>query len=429
MIHFKLSNYKTWIFLIPFLISMFVRLSFISHTPKIINPDAADNLQTYLQQSYQNAPFFWFNWNGAPSFSIHIIGVCWKVFNYTVLGARIAPTLFSSITASALAILIFLYTRRLALSLLMSISLSFNPAFLSFSTDGWENIFNSLFLCLVLGGLKLFQMHKSIHGLLLISIGAILGFYAYHPGKTFMFIALFGLIAVRSKISTILVVASCIVIFVSPQIFAMMNNSNKWSGRIADVSVFNHPNPNRTILINITNFLKGFFLFDISAFPKNYLNNRYLPTNYPPINIFFVLPMLVGLFISTKRHPEILITLLLALIPVNIFSYDTPDVGRSIHAWPVIYLTISIGLHTLLSKFASKKDFLNIVLVILVAHISFSDFTHFKTWINDSGTILFRQPAIDLNDFSAWTSQQKLEISRGGFGFNVAEWNSNRRHR
>lgn len=419
-----------------FLISFLTRIIYIESIPANINPDAADTLQTYIQFKYSGAfSLFSFNWNGAPAFNTYLIGFFWELFNKSILGLRFASVLFGSLLVVSSFVLFYALTKKIILSFLLSLSLSSNPWLLNFSRDAWENVFNGLFLNLILVGLLMyFNGKKYVIGIILMIVGSALGFYGYHPGKFFIMAVLFsifvGAFASRKwgqNLLSIFIIAGIFLIITSPQIVSAIKHKEEAFDRINNVSVLNKKSLLEEINKNIWNNFKGFILFDNTVFARNSaLNIRYLPLDRSPINISLIPFYLVGLIMAARRLPYFTFTFLIILFPVEILSTGTPDAARGIHAISLMYVFILLGINYCLRLGKNKLQyyFLNTLIILIVISTSIVGLHDYFNWVNKETTLNARRPAVKTSDYALWLSTLEDQIKQGGQGFNVGTWES-----
>lgn len=436
MLGFVHSNKIMLLLSLCFGISFALRLTYLDSIPGNINPDSADTLQRYLQFKYQKASPFGFNWNGAPAFNTYLIGFTWDLFGQSVIGLRITSALLSSLAVATTFFLGYLMTKRPFISFLVALSLSCNPWFLNFSRDGWENIFNSLFLILVVTGLYLY-VHREKHniGIVLVMLGSVLGFYGYHPGKFFILSMLFVFIidvliyiiykqSSKVRIIRLAIAVSAFFILTFPQALSTIEHEDQALGRIKAVSIFNQANSLEEIKNSIWRNIKGFIFFDKTTF-TGYLNARYLPTNHSPINLLLLPFFLSGLIVGLKRYPYLLLIFIMVLFPPQIFSQATPDGARAVHVVPLMYIFILLGIiyaHKIIKNTPPMQSLYRIVIAIILVVTALSGVSTYFHWITSSATLNARRPAVRKEDYSLWIHQLKEDIQQGQWGFNVGTW-------
>lgn len=419
-----------------FITAFLARVISIESIPANINPDAADTLQTYIRFKYNpHSSLFGFNWNGAPALNTYVIGFFWELFSKSILGLRFASVLFGSLLIVSSFVLFYALTKKLILSFLLSLSLSSNPWLLNFSRDAWENVFNGLFLNLILIGLLMyFNRKKYIAGIILMIIGSALGFYGYHPGKFFIMAVLFsifiGAFALKKwgqNLLSIFIIAGIFLIITSPQIVSTIKNKEKAFDRINNVSVLGKKSLFEEINKNVWNNFKGFILFDNTVFAKNsVLNIRYLPLDRSLINISLMPFYLIGLIIAVRKFPYFAFTFLIILFPVEILSTGTPDAARGIHTISLMYVFILLGINYCLrlGKNKLQYSFLNTLIILIVISTSIVDLHDYFNWANKETTLNARRPAVKTSDYILWLSTLEDQVKQGRQGFNVGIWES-----
>jgi hypothetical protein len=434
MLNFVKKNKIMLLFFLSFCISFALRLFYLDSIPGNINPDSADTLQRYLQFKYQGGGLFGFNWNGAPAFNTYLIGFTWDLFGQSVFGLRIASAFISSLAVATTFFLGYLLTKRPLISFLVALSLSCNPWFLNFSRDGWENVFNSLFLILVVTGLYLY-VHREKHniGIVLVTLGSALGFYGYHPGKFFILsILLVFTIDVfiykiytnsKGRIVRPVIIVSAFLILTFPQALSTIEHGDQALGRIKAVSIFNQADPLEEIKNSIWRNIKGFIFFDKTTF-TGYLNARYLPTDHSPIIILLLPFFLSGLIVALKKYPYLLLTFFIVLFLPQIFSQTTPDGARAVHIVPLMYTFILLGIvyaHKIIKNIRMQSLYRIVIPIILVV-TAYSGVSTYFHWITSSATLNARRPAVRREDYSSWIYQLQENIRQGQWGFNVGQW-------
>ena len=320
-------------------------------------------------------------------------------------------------------------TKSRWLSFFFAISLSVNPWLLNFSRDPWENVFNSLFVNILLLGiilLKDYRLQKT--GICILIAGVVLGFYGYHPGKLFIISLLFFffvesplLNSWKKHIAISTFVLLGFLLLILPQAIFTFKNLNKSFDRIQNVSIFKSEKPLEEVKLNIYRNTRFFLILDHTAFVNNYLNKRYLPLNYPIINNLLIPFYLIGIIISLRKHRYLLIIYLTLLFVPQLFSKETPDGARAIHTITLIYIFIFLGLTRVVS-FTKKSKFVFMYIVILILLIGSIDVYTYFSWISNPTTLEARKPAVSINEFSLWHSTLEKNIKNGKAGFSVDEW-------
>ena len=188
-------------FVLIFICSLFLRTIQLNRIPSNLNPDEADTLSRYLSvvnTPHSQPPLFDFNWNGAPIINTYIVGVSWQLSHENIAGTRLPSAVFTSFAIALTFALIVLITGNNLYASLISLALASNTWLLNFSRSAWENAWNMVPLAIMMLGYELSIRGKK-YAILLMTIGATLGFYGYHPGKLFAIPLVIGYVFVYTK--------------------------------------------------------------------------------------------------------------------------------------------------------------------------------------------------------------------------------------
>jgi|GEM_PF-3104664 len=417
-----------------FFISIFIRIYKIESLPLNIIYDEADNLQTFLLAKYNHSPKIWeLKWDGAPVFSIFIMGFFWDLFNESILGLRFASILFSSITIAISFYIFYFVSQKKILSFLFSFSLACNQWFLNFSRNAWENVNNALSLnILLLGFIFFFCKSRKKLGFFLMLFSSVLSFYFYQPGKIFFLPVLIVLLfyAINGgnffkKINFLLLFIVIFLLSCLPLLIAIKNNKLLAFSRINNVSIFNNNNGKDLrieISKNFTSNFYGFVLFDKRAFDIGQ-NSVYLPLSHPPIDNFIIPLFWIGTIYSIFKYPYFVLTYLLLIFPVQILSINTPNGARGVHILPLVYLFAVIGGNFILKLFKKYYIIPYFILAFLLVFFSINNLINYFDWTNNNSTLLLREPAVYNKEYEIWLVNQKYYINIiNKWGFNVGQW-------
>lgn len=402
---FKLGLWAVGIFVLALLL----RLVQLDSVPANLNPDEADTLTTYLVAKQTGFPtLLGFNWNGAPALNTYVIGAAWELSGRTLGGLRLPSALISALSCSLFFVLLALAFRRITVAVGLSLLLMTNPWFLNFSRSGWENIWNSLALLLIVLGFYLLyerraaqpeQPHsqpkplsQTVVPLSLLMAGAVMGFYFYHPGKLFL-PAVFLLLLVGQFTPAYRIAPRALAFFVVitgllilPQLAPLVCTNiatqlqlpilqkslaqpcqtvnEEWLHlaraedlplriqpdgwhRISRVSVLTQEEPWARLQASTSKNVVGFLRFARADFDAP-LNSRYLPAAGRPLASILALLYLMGLGVVAVRYPYLLLFYLWVLLPVQILSINTPDAARAVHVLPLLFFFMAAALDLLL---------------------------------------------------------------------------------
>jgi 4-amino-4-deoxy-L-arabinose transferase-like glycosyltransferase len=408
--------------------------------PGNINPDAADTLQTYLIASIRGEPsFFSYNWNGAPAVNMYLIGWTWELFGESIFGLRLLSALFGAITLGIFFLVVDRFTHQKLLAFATALLLFTNPWYLNFSRDAWENVWNAVPVLLIVWGLyELFEGPRRRLAFGLLASGSVLGFYFYHPGKLFapavMLILLGHWLWKRWPSYRFLgLFLGLVLLFTVPQLYSSLDPNrhpsryNPWH-RIRAVSVSNQPDGSTPLLNSTLVNLRSFLLFDPVDFDRSTINDRYLPLHVRPILAPLLSLYWIGLVIGMLRYKYLVVFYLLILLPVQILSIATPNAARAVHAVPMIFLFIALGLHQILwlvaLAWAEKAKLLYGLAVCLFLGMAIFQLQVYFRWIQAPETVKARQPAVDRAEYGPWLQAVKQNVEQGNGRLSVKKWRS-----
>lgn len=425
-----------------FACSLYIRTIRLSQIPSNLNPDEADTLGRYVGVVYApdaRPPLFEFNWNGAPIVNTYIVGASWQLFHESMGGARFPSALFTSFGIVVIFIVITLITHNIRYAFLIGLALASNPWLISFSRSAWENAWTMLPLGIMMLGYEL-SMRGNTRALYLMTIGAVWGFYGYHPGKTFIIPLILGLLLLmiryKKQIKTISIIVLCNIflygLLIAPQLIASYENRSMSFGRIETVSILQEPDPIGYFKQSVVNNIRGLLFF---APDTTYLglNARYVPLGVAPISHIlmpFFLLGLMGTLIRRNHHIWYGLTFICVLFPVQLFSRGTPDAARGVHAVGLYYFLIALGgwyLWSIMKKmhmFRSRRSLLvlSALFISTMCYVIFSDITQYFSWITSAQALGAREPAISAQEYGAWKNDLTSSVRLGGRGFSVEEW-------
>lgn len=419
--------------LLVFFSSLILRSIWLDSLPYNLNPDEADNLTTYLLAKHTNNPsLLGFNWNGAPAINIYLIGFFWELFGKSFFGLRFLSALLSSLSILVFFVLSRKVTKNPALAFIFSLSLATNPWFLNFSRSGWENVFNALTLMIIFLGFYFLYLKQSFKmALFLLILGSVASFYFYHPGKLFfpavvlILLIIPNLKKLKAHLFTFFLFFLISFLLILPQLKSMLTQPVKSFDRLQAVSIWKKPNSSQLFKNNLKRNLDGFLFFKRASF-IDHLNLRYIPLNSNPLQPFLIPFYLTGLGVASIKYPYLLIFYLIVLLPVQIFSLDTPNAARAVHVVGAIYFFTLLGANFLLRKLSSLKPLscqsVFFIFIFLTLIISLSDAKIYYQWISSAQTLKAREPAIWKNEYQAWLLTLEESIKSQGVGFNVSEW-------
>jgi len=416
-------------------LGIFTRFHHASSVPGNLQPDSVDTIRSYLEhKSTGRTNFFSTNWNGAHIVNQWLIAVPWDVAGQSYGAAHLTASL-----ASILIILLFyLVSVRISgspmIAFIVSALFLVDPWFVNFSRSGWENILNCFG---VLGLILSLFMKSGMRKWLLLFFVALVSPYLYHPGKIISLVAFLLLLIdigrfpsrMWEKLKILLVVVGVAIVSFTPLAVTSLSNQ---LGRISTVSIFSHPELATVWQEHLQRNWLGFLTFQAKEWHIG-VNSRYVPLNDWVLHPFIVFLYMVGTIAALKRKPSLVIMGILLVYPVNLFSQNTPDAARTIHAFPYIYGIVLYGVvsikqtvHSFTKKLLYPGKIIYFVLGLtffaLSLAISCQQMTHYWLWINDARTLFTREPAIYNYEYDRWLTDIKLQIEQEGRSINIYEW-------
>ena len=436
----KIGRNRTYIFIFILLIfSLYTRLLWINQIPANLNPDEADTLRSFIATTKR--PFYpsilATNWNGAPAINMYLIGWGWHLGGEDFGRIRNTAVFFSTLSVLVFFLAIKRLTKSPELAFAVTLLLASDPIFMHFSRSGWENIFLALpvgitLLILARAPTSWDGRWRRAMGLILVGV---LALYFYHPGKILFGVNLFlGLVELarywwyqRSWRSTRLVILSCLLValtvlpflysFLGPYRIATM-------GRINNVSVLAYDDAPQNLMINTRKVLLGFTLFRGPDFAVG-LNDRYSDTTENLLLPILVILFWLGFILAIKKRPLLVWWFLVLLLPVQIFSTNSPDIARSVHLWPVIYWFIAMSVWQVgrfVTKYRRLKCAVSVLGLCFVFALAYLQLNHYFSWMSSMRALKSREPAIWDIEYWSWLQAMKDSVDTTGFNYGVYEW-------
>jgi len=419
------------------LLGVITRFAFLDSVPGNLHPDSVDTIRIYLEHRFAgNFSLLSTNWNGSHIINQLMIAIPWEVMGMPYWAVQMGPALISIICLLAFYLLVKSWLNNAVIALLSTLLLMVDPWFLNFSRSGWENIANCLGVILLLYS---FTPHSKKHGfqkilMVLVAMGSP---YLYHPGKIIAFTALIALvvvslkekIALSKKFIQLLIIFILLSLSIMPMFF--IDSVNQF-GRITTVSIFSEIDVKEALLFNLKNNWLGFLTFQPEQWSIG-INSRYVPLDSWIIHPVVVLLFMVGIIYTVWKRWWLVGVGLLLIVPVNVFSNNTPDAARTIHALPYIYLMSTLGAHSLYllikrfytSKFCIKPVirmvFLGSVVTGVLGLMSIQ-LLHYWNWITDPKTLVVREPAVYSHEYDRWLNDTFAQLKNTGRTLSIYEW-------
>ncbi len=419
------------------LLGVLTRFAFLDSVPGNLHPDSVDTIRIYLEHRYSgNFSLLSTNWNGSHIINQLMIAIPWEVMGMPYWAVQMGPAVISLACLLAFYLLIKTWLDNELIALLSTLLLMVDPWFLNFSRSGWENIANSFGVIILLYSLT---PHSKKHGLqkILLVLVTMLSPYLYHPGKIIAFTSLVALtvislkekIRISKKIIHLLVILILIGFSVMPMFFIDLGNQ---FGRINTVSIFSKVDFKEQLLFNLKNNWLGFLTFQPEQWSIG-INSRYVPLDSWIVHPALVFLFMVGIIYSLWKRWWLVGVGILLVVPINVFSKNTPDAARTIHALPYIYLMGTFGAHSLylvINKFCTFKFCINPVIktvflgtiVTGVFGLMSIQLLHYWIWITDPRTLAVREPAVYSYEYDRWLNDTFTQLHNAGRTLSVYEW-------
>ncbi len=407
------------------LLCLVVRVASLDFIPPNVTADEGDTLRTYLHLKQQPVSLLSLNWNGSSALNTYLIGSLW-----TVGGESFESIKYASIVMSMGALLIFYLivlkvSKNPLLTSLATAALSTNIAFLNFSRSGWENIFTSIPLLLLVYILHQKPFPLTFRDTALFVAAMVASMYFYHPGKVLFVIAyiwffvrlMWSRASLRHKLRDIAIISAILCLWSVPIIYSTLSPSTNGISRISNVSVFNTDDPSQEFMHNVVVNSKAIFLWENN-------NLRYAAGGTVLSPLILVL-YLAAFAVSLVFNRKILLFFLLNFLIIQILSTRTPDVARAVHLIPLIYYLITVTVVTLQEKMAqsgkairSMRRAFYVIVLVSFAFSTLYDMRQYILFATNSETTESRRPAVKMVDYANWLSLTK----QNPLGLSLSQW-------
>lgn len=403
------------------LLCFVVRVASLDFIPSNVTADEGDTLRTYLYLKQQPISIFSLNWNGSSAVNTYLIGSLWTAGGESFESIKYASISMSMIALLGFYLIVLKISKNPLLTSLATTALSTNVAFLNFSRSGWENVFTSIPLLLLVYILNHKPFPLKFRDTALFVIAMVVSMYFYHPGKVLFAISYIwyfvrlirSQISLRRKLRNIVVISAILCALGMPLLYSTLSPNTNGIGRISNVSIFNTSNPPQEFAHNLVVNTKAIFLWENN-------NLRYAAGGTvlnPLILVLYLVSFVFALFFNRK----ILIFLLSNFLIIQTLSTRTPDVARAVHLIPLIYYLIImtiVGLKQRVKKLKQPiKGVYSVFYIIVLASLALStlyDMRQYILFATNPETIEARRPAVRIVDYADWlsmTKQSPLSIS------------------
>lgn len=395
--HWILTNKNLWLVIFILLLSLSPRVwELTTYPPTIVDEPAylRDISQMIAEANYAPSGMGWDFSQAKATYYPTILLI--NVFGITdqLLALRIVSVLFSLLALIPFFLIVQLYTNRLT-AFCAAILLSFSYYYLQFSRVGWGVIY-ILSLGLFLMYFSLLAKKTSRTWLyILTGLVAALIFYGYRAGQIYIvssFIYLtHNFVSIKQKSAFPLLITLLVFLLVAfPWINQIARNRDLYNLRFNVVSINNASLPyhNLTSELEIYNYQlmtairSWIFLEGLAGGGSE--NQRYLPINFPPVNLFIRASFWIGLIIALKNLRRFWIWLVIFVLGViigQILTIDPPNGARGLILLPVIYLFAALSWHTIILKL-HHNSFIKVCLLILTLLFATLDFAFYQDWMS-----------------------------------------------
>jgi 4-amino-4-deoxy-L-arabinose transferase-like glycosyltransferase len=377
--------------------SIFPRIWNLTTKPPLIVDEPANirDINLILQNGLNITDF---HWDYSKSRVVHLLPVL--LIKSGITDKFLALRFSSVILSLASLVPFFLISKRITGKLVAfctTILFSYSYYYLEFSRVGWTDVIMNIFLGLSLFFILIKLKESSADKIILSVIGGLIAaliFYSYRSGIILLGVALVFLLFKNKNVSfkvhimKILIFITTFFLTSLPWINKISLYKEKYNLRLSVVSINNVVLPHdglttkqELITDQIEKTVGSWILLNRQVGLGNE-NPRYLPQNYPIVNVFikigFWLGLLIGLLNLKKTYP--LYIIILMGMSGQILTVDPPNGARGLIMIPVVYLFFSLGIYTLL-KHLNKVKFASLALIVLTSIFSFADFEFYKYWM------------------------------------------------
>ena len=414
------------------LLCLVVRISSLDSIPPNVTADEGDTLRTYIHLSKQFPSLLTLNWNGSSSVNTYLVGSLWTLGGETLASIKYASVIMSMIALLLFYLIILKISRNALLASLATTALSTNVAFLNFSRAGWENVFTSVPLLILVYILHNASFPLKPKYMFLFILSMVMSMYLYHPGKILFVVSYIWFIVsllcakttLRRKLKDIVLVSVVVCILSLPIIYSTLSPTTNGISRINNVSVLNTDKPLYNLAHNVVVNTRALFVWDNN-------NLRYgmkgTVLNYPILIIY-----LISFALALLHQRKALLFFCLNFLIIQIFSQHTPDIARGVHLIPMMYYLIVVAVVSF-QQWTSKSTMViqgiykgfYILVLISFAFATLYDMRQYILFATDAETIESRRPAVQMKDYTLWRDATRKDP----LGLNLYKWEDYIEHR
>lgn len=429
-------------------VAVAVRIYRLGKTPNILTGDELENLQTAIRIIEGGGPgVFGFDWAGRPALGLYPLA--WSV---RIFGDSVADFRMYSVIIALLAIVLFYAvareTMRAPAALSAMLLLSTNLWFLNFSRTAWDNINAALFAigaCWATTRALKTQGRVSFAWWAMSGLFVTAGFYGYFSGRLiFASVTLIAIVAVatrqapwRRTLAGLLLAGVISAALFGPMARNIYRNWDYFTSRSDTVSVFNtiradgsKANGWGVAKDNILPNYRGLILHYPTEGQRGPTWMRYHPNLRPALDIIALHLFWAGLVIAVFRWRQTFawFTFLVPLFVPQIFSGDTPDLGRAIIFAPFYFLFIGITFDEILRRLTVPvlRGAALLSIGAVVAFVSVREVDGYFDWQGQDAIQNVRMPGIHYCEYNLWRSGS-LEAARTGGSADLQEFDRQRR--
>ena len=413
-----------------------VRIVHLGTVPRIVAGDELENLQTAIRVNLGKGPgVFGFDYAGRPALNLYPLAWTVRVFGGTVTGLRMFPVIYSLLT------IILFYalareTMRAPAALAAMALLGTNLWFLNFSRTAWDNIGAPLFAigaCWTTTRALKTSGRASFAWWLASGLFVAAGLYGYFTGRFIsVSVTLIAVIAVVAKeapwrrtLAGLVLAGVLSAILFAPMARNILYHWDYFTSRSNVVSVFNTVRADGTkangwgvAKDNLLPNYRGLVLQQGSELQRGPTNARYHPHLRPALGFIAMHLFWAGLVIAALRWRQTYawFPFFIPMFLGEVFSGDTPDMGRALIFAPFYFLFIGLTLDEILRR-APRPLWYGATLLAIgasVAFVSVREVQGYFDWQEQDAIQIQRMPGIDYCEWSLWKSGVEAAARVGG---------------
>jgi hypothetical protein len=405
-------------------VAVAVRVVHLGTIPRIITGDELENLQTAIRVNIGKGPgVFGFDWAGRPALNLYPLAWTVRVFGGSVADFRMFPVILSLLT-----IVLFYAVARETMSAPAALAamtlLATNLWFLNFSRTAWDNIGAPLFAigaCWTTTRALKTPGRAAFAWWMATGLFVTAGLYGYFTGRLiFASVTLIVFIAVAAKeapwrrtLAGLLLAGALSAVLFAPMARNIFRHWDYFTSRSNVVSVFNTKRADGTkrngwgvAKDNVLPNYRGLVLQQGSELQRGPYNARYHPHLRPALGFIAMHLFWAGLVLAALRWRRTYawFPFFIPMFVSEVFSGDTPDMGRAIIFAPFYFLFIGLTFEEILRRSSRPLWYGASALAIgaAVAFVSVREVRGYFDWQGQEATQTQRMPGIDHCEYALW---------------------------